>query len=77
MIRAPMTPGTQPQRVRRKMIRTDPHPLSITASGGKKMHRRTRRRPIYDLLFVKTKICNFNVLLQFLIVYDDLFRGVF
>ncbi len=48
---APMTPGTQPQRVRRKMIRTDPHPLSITARGGKKMHSRTRRRPIeiYDL----------------------------
>jgi hypothetical protein len=43
---APMTPGTQPQRVSRKMIRTDPHPLSITARGGKKMHRRTRRIPI-------------------------------
>lgn len=77
MIRAPITPGTQPQRVRRKMISTEPQPLSTTARGGKRMHSRTRRRPIYDLLFVKTKICNFNVLLQFLIVYDDLFRGVF
>ncbi len=43
MIRAPITPGTHAQRVRRKTMRIDPHPLSITASGGKIMHRRTRQ----------------------------------
>lgn len=59
MMRAPITPGTQPQRVRRKMIRTEPHPLSITARGGKKMHSRTRRRPIeiYDL---RISICDYK-----------------
>src|SRR5690606_41630672 len=76
MIRAPITPGTQPQRVRRKMISTEPQPLSTTARGGKRMHSRTRRRPtgiaIFDLRISNTKIGNFNILLQFLIVCDDL-----
>ena len=51
MIRAPITPGTHPHRVRRKMMRNDPQPLSITARGGKNMHSRTRSRPIeiYEL----------------------------
>ena len=35
MINAPITPGTHPRQVRRKTISTDPHPRSITASGGK------------------------------------------
>lgn len=43
MIRAPMTPGTHAQRVRRNTIRTDPHPLSMTASGGKMIHNITRQ----------------------------------
>ena len=46
MMRAPMTPGTQAQSVRRKTIRTDPQPLSITARGGKMMHNNTRQRDI-------------------------------
>gem|GEM_PF-1525511 len=52
MMRAPITPGTQPQSVSRKMIRTDPQPLSTTARGGKKIQRSTRNMPmvICDLL---------------------------
>ena len=46
MINAAMTPGTHPQRVSRNTMITDPHPRSITASGGKKMARMTRRRDI-------------------------------
>jgi len=46
MTSAPITPGTHPQRVSRNTMSTDPHPRSITASGGKKMARRTRRRDI-------------------------------
>ena len=40
---APITPGTQPQSVSRKMMSTEPHPLSSTANGGKIMHRITRQ----------------------------------
>ena len=50
MTSAPITPGTHPHRVSRNTMSTDPHPRSITASGGKKMARRTRRRDI-GLLF--------------------------
>ena len=46
MTSAPITPGTQPHNVNKNTITTDPHPRSITASGGKKMARRTRRRDI-------------------------------
>ena len=42
MTSAPMTPGTHPAQVRMKTMSTDPHPRSMTASGGKKMARRTR-----------------------------------
>ena len=37
---ARIVPGSHPKRVKRKTRHTDPHPLSITASGGK-MKRRT------------------------------------
>ncbi len=46
MINAPMTPGTQPQRVRRNTIRTDPQPLSMTARGGQMMQIITRKQPM-------------------------------
>lgn len=36
-----MTPGTHPASVSRKTMSNEPHPLSITASGGKMMHKRT------------------------------------
>ena len=32
--RAAITPGTHPQRVRRKTISMDPHPRPITDKGG-------------------------------------------
>lgn len=35
MIIAPMTPGTHPHRVSSKTNKKDPHPLSITAIGGR------------------------------------------
>ena len=38
IINAPITPGTHPHSVNRKMMIKDPHPLSITASGGRKIH---------------------------------------
>ena len=50
MTSAPITPGTHPQQVRIRTMSTDPHPRSITASGGKKMARRTRRRDI-EIIF--------------------------
>ena len=47
MIKAPMIPGIQPQRVRRNTIVKDPHPLSITANGGKKIANNTCKQVIY------------------------------
>lgn len=38
-----MTPGTHPQNVSMNTIRKEPHPLSKTAKGGKKMERSTRQ----------------------------------
>jgi len=46
MIKAPITPGTQPQIVRRTTIKKDPQPLSITAKGGRKMHNIARKSPM-------------------------------
>jgi hypothetical protein len=43
MTNAAITPGTQPQRVRRNTMITDPQPWSITASGGKKIDNKTRK----------------------------------
>ena len=48
MIIAPITPGIQASSVRMRTIKIEPQPLSITASGGKIMHRITRQR---DILF--------------------------
>ena len=36
-----MTPGTHPQQVSRVTITIDPHPRSMTASGGHKMAKST------------------------------------
>jgi hypothetical protein len=44
IIKAPIVPGTQPHKVRRKTMAMEPHPWSKTARGGKKMQRRTRRQ---------------------------------
>ena len=44
IINAPMTPGTQPQRVSRNTISIEPQPRSNTAKGGKRMERRTLKK---------------------------------
>jgi hypothetical protein len=46
IINAPITPGIHAQRVRINTINTEPHPLSITASGGNMMQRITRQSDI-------------------------------
>ena len=43
---AAITPGTQPHRVRRNVIRIDPQPLSITARGGKMIDKITLQKLI-------------------------------
>ena len=50
MINAAITPGIQPRSVRINTSIIDPKPLSITAKGGKTMHRRTRQIDILVLL---------------------------
>jgi len=40
-MRAAITPGIHPHRVKIRTIKTDPHPLSSTAKGGNKIERRT------------------------------------
>ena len=41
IIKAAITPGTQPQRVKIKTINTEPHPKPITAIGGKIIDNKT------------------------------------
>lgn len=41
-----MTPGTQPQSVKRKVIKIEPQPLSKTAKGGQIIDNITRQKPI-------------------------------
>jgi hypothetical protein len=43
MTSAAITPGTHPQRVSKKTMTIEPHPWSITASGGKTIDRITRK----------------------------------
>ena len=43
---AAITPGTHPQSQSRKTINTDPQPLPITASGGKKIANKTLQKLI-------------------------------
>jgi hypothetical protein len=46
MMRAAMTPGTHPHRVKIKTMIKEPHPFPITDKGGKIMARSTRRKLI-------------------------------
>jgi hypothetical protein len=46
MMSAARTPGTQPRRVRRNTINTDPQPRSITAKGGKIIANKTCKQLI-------------------------------
>jgi hypothetical protein len=53
MIKAAITPGTHPNKVRISTIRIDPQPLSITARGGKRIDNIT-----LHILITATKILN-------------------
>jgi hypothetical protein len=46
MIRAAITPGTHPQRVKIQTIIKEPQPLSATASGGNNNESKTRQKLI-------------------------------
>lgn len=52
---APITPGIHPHNVNNKIIKKDPHPLSITDKGGKKMANSTRKKLIAYQLVSTTK----------------------
>lgn len=54
IIKAAITPGTQPQRVNKKTIIIDPQPLPITASGGKIIAKITLKMLILKSIFLKT-----------------------
>jgi hypothetical protein len=44
--KAAITPGTHPQRVSKKTIINEPHPLPITAKGGKRIASNTLKKLI-------------------------------
>ena len=46
-----MTPGTHPASVNKKTMIIEPHPLSKTASGGKRMAANTRKQLIILICF--------------------------
>jgi len=50
---AAITPGIQPNSVRIVVIMIDPQPLSRTASGGKMIHRITRKQLIEMNSFIR------------------------
>lgn len=56
MIKAAITPGTQHKNVKIKTITKEPHPLSITANGGKIMHNKTLKQPIKNIFSKVIKI---------------------
>jgi hypothetical protein len=58
MISAAITPGIQAHRVSMNTINTLPHPLSITARGGKMIERSTRQKLIFILDFELAKVVN-------------------
>jgi len=49
IIKAAITPGIQPKRVSIRTIKTDPHPLSITDSGGKIIASKTLQKLIKQI----------------------------
>lgn len=52
MTKAAMTPGTQPQNVSNRTMRNEPHPLPITAKGGKSMANKTLIKLMQKLIDV-------------------------
>ncbi len=53
IIKAAITPGIQPASVNKKVIIMDPHPLSMTAKGGKIITKITRKQLIEIYFWVK------------------------
>lgn len=49
-MRAAITPGIQPKQVKIKTIKNEPHPLSITASGGNKIESKTLQKLILNII---------------------------
>lgn len=64
MINAAITPGTHPINVNMVVIMIDPQPLSITASGGKMIHNKTRQQLIKSLPHFKVKFFCLHLLLR-------------
>ena len=60
MIKAAITPGTQPNKVRINTIIIDPQPLSITAKGGQIIESNTLKQPI---IISFTKIEDFYLII--------------
>ena len=56
IIKAAITPGIHPSRVRIKTIKIDPQPLSNTASGGKRIDNITLQRLICN--YKDIKLCS-------------------
>ncbi len=46
MTNAPITPGIHPQSVNKKMMKNEPHPLSMTDKRGKIIANKTRKKLI-------------------------------
>lgn len=53
MTKAPITPGIQPAKVNNNTISTEPHPLSITARGGKIIDKITLINDMVNLCFLQ------------------------
>jgi hypothetical protein len=56
IIKAAKTPGIHPAIVRRSTIKTDPHPLSTTAKGGKMIQSKTLQSDISFSFFVNMAV---------------------
>ncbi len=56
MIRAAITPGIHPNKVKIKTIITDPQPLSKTAKGGKTIDKITLQILINAKLQINTRL---------------------
>jgi hypothetical protein len=48
IIKAAITPGIQPKQVKINTISIEPQPLSTTAKGGKIIHKKTLKQPIFN-----------------------------
>ena len=68
---AAITPGIHPHKVNKKTIGIDPHPLSNTAKGGKKIDNKT-----LQILINKNKL-NIIIIGSFICYYVTLLLDVF